>query len=70
MGHEILTKLLRYARIWLVILAILVVLTIVVNWENFVQIFSLGLTGLISGLITCVIVIGAIIFLLRIIFPF
>lgn len=70
MGHEILTKLLRYVLIWIVILAILVVLSIIVNWENLVSVFSMGVTGLISGLITCVIVIGAIIFLLRIIFPF
>ena len=61
-------KILRYLLIWLVILLILIVLTVIVYRESFIQVFSEGAAGLFSGLLTCLLMIGVFIYLLRTIF--
>lgn len=63
-------KLCRYLLIWVLILIVLIILTIIVYRESFVAVFSNNLAYVISGLVTCLLAIGGIWYILRVIFPF
>ncbi len=69
MNETILHKIFRYLIIWLLILVFLLVMTIVVYRHELMQILSAGLTGLLGVVIMCFIVIGAILYVLRLMLP-
>lgn len=66
--YNVFDKLRRYLFIWLLILLVLVVLTVIVYRVHFIELFTQGAAYMVSGLITCLIMIGAIWYLIRIIF--
>ncbi len=63
-------RLRRYLLIWALILIVLIILTFVVYSESFIALFSNSVTSLISGLLTFMIMFGAVWYLLRSIFTF
>lgn len=60
--------LLRFLLLWLAIFAGLIVISFILNWDVFVQYFSEMVFQLISSIVIMVILIGAMIYLISLLF--